>query len=524
MDDQSEVVSFLASPSTYGTSDPVEHHETHGSHIFLSGERAYKLKRAVRYPYMDYSTADKRRDMCEIEVSTNRRTAPQLYLGVRAIRRGGHGGLVLADANVPDAVDWVVEMRRFSQEQLLENVCRRGEMSLTLASSLAERIAEFHRKAEIRQDAGGSEEIGKVIAGDIEAFRGPDNPSFEPAKLERWARLAWRRHGRDSLLLDRRRDEGFVRRCHGDLHLNNICLIDNVPVLFDAIEFNERFTCIDTLYDLAFLLMDLDHHGLRPVANRILNRYIEKTHDHGGLGLVPLFLSCRAAIRAHVTAAAARVSDPASASGRLDHAERLLDQAIDYLARPQHPCVVAIGGLSGTGKSTLAGMLAPFLGTAPGAIVLRSDVVRKQMMGVDEDTHLPPSAYSNEVTVRVYDRIAEISTTILEAGYTVIADAVYGRETERARIEDVARLAEAPFFGLWLVAEPSTLESRIESRRNDPSDATVEVLRQQSAVIHAPASWARIDASGPKTVVRDRAQAVIRGLASRPADTAVKSI
>lgn len=507
MDDQGDVVSFLSSPATYGTKVPVEHHETHGSHVFLSGERAYKLKRAVRYPYMDYSTVEKRREMCEREVAVNRRTAPQLYLGVRAIVRNEQRSLAFSDDTASEAVDWVVEMRRFDQEDLLDNVCRRGGLTLPLTAILAERIADFHAKAETRQDAGGSAEIGRIIAGDIEAFRGAANPGFEAGRLERWARLAWRRLDRDGPLLDRRRDEGFVRRCHGDLHLNNICLIGGEPVLFDAIEFNDRFTCIDVLYDLAFLLMDLDRCNQREQANRLLNRYLEKTRDYGGLAAIPLFLSCRAAIRAHVTAAAARVS--ASPSDRLREAEALLGQAIDYLAQPAHPCVIVVAGLSGTGKSTLARMLAPRLGTAPGAVVLRSDVIRKQMMGVDEDRPLPPTAYSDEVTLQVYNRIAEASAATVEAGYTAIADAVYGREGERAQIEAVARGAQVPFHGLWLTAGQSTLEARIEARRNDPSDATVEVLRRQRAAIQPPASWARVDAAGPRSDVLERALAEI---------------
>ncbi len=283
-------------------------------------------------------------------------------------------------------------------------------------------------------------------------------------------------------------------------------------MLFDAIEFNDRFTCIDVLYDLAFLLMDLDRHGLRERACQLLNRYLERTHDYGGLAAIPLFLSCRAAIRAHVTAAAARISTSGSPSSRLHEAEGFLDQAIDYLAKPEHPRVVVVSGLSGTGKSTLARMLAPHLGMTPGAVILRSDVIRKQMFGVDDDTILPPSAYSDEVTAQVYRHIADVSVAIVEAGYTVIADAVYGRESERVQIEAAAHSRQVPFSALWLVAEQSTLEARIAARRNDPSDATVDVVRRQRAVIQPPLSWTPINAAGSKTDVLDRILAVIHSM------------
>ena len=437
---------------------------------------------------------EKRQQMCEHELAVNRRTAPTLYLDVRPIVRNATG-LAFGDPTTRDAIDWVVVMRRFPQEMLLEAMRRRQELPLGLMPRLAEQIASFHQQAERQPRFGGGKGIGGVIAGDVEVFQTMAGQPFLPQKLERLARLAWRRLGRDCELLDHRRDAGFVRRCHGDLHLNNICLIDGEPVLFDAIEFSERFSCIDVLYDLAFLLMDLDRHGLREHASAVLNRYLEKTGDHAGLAALPLFLSCRAAIRAHVTVSAALASSMAPRADRLKEAEALLDQAIDYLS-PAAPRLVAVGGVSGTGKSTLARSIAPALGVAPGAIILRSDVIRKQLFGIREDQRLPASAYSLEMNTRVYDRITHIAAQVIRAGYTVIADAVYGTAAEQAQIAAVADETEVPFCGLWLTAAPSLLEQRIEARRGDASDATVDVLHQQLTRIEEPASWARIDANG----------------------------
>jgi aminoglycoside phosphotransferase family enzyme len=379
-ENQEDVIRFLSSSSTYGLTAPVERHVTHGSIVFLCGDRAYKLKRAVLYPYMDYSTAERRREMCERELAVNRRTAPSLYLDVRPIVRDAAEQLAFGSHADDRAVDWVVVMRRFSQQALLETMRKRQELPLALMPRLAEQIAVFHQQAEIRSGFGGGKGIGDVIAGDVEVFHTMAGHPFLPQNLERLARLAWRRLDRDCELLDQRRDAGFVRRCHGDLHLNNICLIDGQPVPFDAIEFSERFSSIDVFYDLAFLLMDLDRHGLHEHANAVLNRYLEKTGDYDGLTALPLFLSCRAAIRAHVTVSAAHASSQAPEGALYREAEALLDQAIGYLV-PAAPRLIAVGGLSGTGKSTLARSIAPALGMAPGAIVVRSDVIRKQICG-----------------------------------------------------------------------------------------------------------------------------------------------
>jgi uncharacterized protein len=491
---QSDVIRFLSEPSTYGSTAPVERHETHGAIVFLCGGYAYKLKRAGRYPYMDYSTAEKRRMMCERELAVNRRTAPVLYLRVQPIMRDATGKLSFGDHGEGRVIDWVVVMRRFAQDALLETMRQRQELTLSLMRTLAEQIASFHEAAERQAGLGGGKGIGNVIAGDVEVFQAMAGHPFLPQKLERLARLAWRRLGRDCELLDRRRDTGFVRRCHGDLHLNNICLIDGEPVLFDAIEFDERFSCIDVLYDLAFLLMDLDRHRLHEHANTVLNRYLEKTRDYGGLAALPLFLSCRAAIRAHVTVSAARASAPLPEDDRLKEAEALFDRAIDYLA-PASPRLIAVGGLSGTGKSTLARSIAPVLGIAPGAIVLRSDLIRKQLAGIREDQHLPAAAYSMEMNARVYERIAETATQVIQAGYSAIADAVYGTTAEQDQIAAVASKADVPFSGLWLTAAQPLLEQRIEARRGDASDATVDVLRQQLTRVQEPAAWGRIDAN-----------------------------
>jgi len=495
--DQAEVIAFLSDPKSFGPQDrAVERHETHGSMVFLAGDFAYKLKRAVAYPYMDYSTPELRRAMCEAELLVNRRMAPNLYLGVRAIVREVDGRVRFGTADESGtAIDWVVVMRRFPQSMLLEEMRKRGELTAALMRELGEVIAAFHAAAEIKKDLGGALGVARVIEENLAVMRSYCGDPFPISKMERFAELAWTAHRSVTALLDARRDAGFVRRCHGDLHLNNICLFDGTPTMFDAIEFSDEFACIDVLYDLAFLLMDLQHHGLRDLANALLNRYLEKTGDFQGMHAMPLFLSCRAAIRAHVTAARLRLSVPEHRAQLVREAESFLDQAIAFLGACDLKLLV-LSGYSGTGKSTLARLLAGGLGRAPGAVILRSDVIRKQLQGVAETARLPETGYRAEITRRVYDTLGERAKILLDGGHSVIVDAVYGRTEERREVEAVARQCRASFRGVWLDAPAPILEERLGRRRGDASDADAGVLHWQLGKLDVPAEWVHVDASG----------------------------
>ena len=367
-EDQSGVVAFLSSPSTHGGA-AVERIDTHASVVFLAGERAWKLKRAVRYGYLDYSTADRRRAMCEAEVRINRRTAPALYRGVTAITRHADGSLAIGGDGTP--VDWLVEMVRFDQSNLLDRLAEAGSLPLKLIAPLAHTIASFHRMADGRPSQGGWEAMRRIIDGNAAGFAAEGAGILEPArcaKLTDRARFVLDHCG---VLLDQRREDGFVRHCHGDLHLRNVILIDGRPALFDAIEFNDDISSIDVLYDLAFVLMDLWRLELPRHANALWNAYLSETGDLDGVPLMALFLSCRAAVMAKTTATAANLETDAASRLQL----KML--ANDYLAMaermlcPPTPCLIAVGGLSGSGKSTLAMALAPCVGAAPGAVVIR---------------------------------------------------------------------------------------------------------------------------------------------------------
>lgn len=500
MNEQDEVIAFLSRPSAYGPGvGEVERIDTHAAVVFLAGERAYKLKRAIRFSYLDYGTIERRERFCRAELELNRRTAPEIYLGVTPVVRT-ECGLALGGAGQP--VDWVLEMRRFDQARLFDRLAERGALDAITMRNLADRIAAFHDAAERDHEFGGAEGIAVEIASNDENLKLAVPELFEAGRVQQLTKISTETLERMRALLDRRRAGGDVRVCHGDLHLRNIVLLDGRPTLFDAIEFSPRMNRIDVLYDLAFLLMDLEHRGKRPLANAALNRYLDLTAQDGGLAALPLFLSVRAAIRAHVGAAAARALP---ADHRLKTEARAYVEAAIRFLEPAPPLLLAIGGLSGAGKSTLAQTLAPGIGRPPGARVLRSDVIRKRSFGVAPEERLPDKAYGGQVTRRVYRLQAEAAALALKAGHAAVADAVFAKPEQRRAIEAVARAAGAPFLGLWLEAPAETLIERVAARRRDASDATPRAVRQQLGYDIGPLDWRRLEAGGDAATVAERA-------------------
>lgn len=506
-DNQDEAVAFLSDPRSHGPEvDKVERIDTHAALVFLAGDRAYKIKRAVRYPYLDFTTLRQRREACERELVLNRRTAPQIYLKVEAVVRRADGTLTLGGRG--DPVEWAVVMVRFRQDLLFDRLAQDGRLTSALILRLADRVAAFHDGAEaITGDGFGN--IKWTIDETLEELAEASFLFSRPAVSNLRAGLT-RRLDELEATLRQRSANGLVRRCHGDLHLRNIVLLQEQPVLFDCIEFNDRIACSDVLYDLAFLLMDLDHRNLRSAANLLLNRYLRRRSDLSGLAALPLFLATRAAIRAKVTLSAAQAIGPAEGSTDLEteaHGYFRLSQS--YL-EPKSPQLIAVGGFSGSGKTRLAGDLAPEIGAAPGALHLRSDVLRKDLLGVDELTRLPETSYDKATSRRVYDTLLTRAKTALEAGHSVLLDASFIGAGERIRIEALARDSDAAFIGLWLEADQSRLLERVAHRRGDASDATQEVVRRQQRGDPGTLSWLRLDANPDYGDVLRTARSVLR--------------
>jgi aminoglycoside phosphotransferase family enzyme/predicted kinase len=506
-EDQADVIEFLSSPAAHAGAS-VERVESHASVVFLAGPRALKLKRAVKYDYLDFSTAERRRAMCAAEVDINRRTAPEIYLGVVAVTRQPDGTLALNGPGTP--VDWLVEMERFDQAQLFDRLATRGTLALELMRPLASTIATFHEAAARRPDHGGAAGMRWVIDGNAAGFAEQGAGVFDATECADLIDASLEEVTRKSRLLDSRREAGSVRQCHGDLHLRNIVLIDDRPTLFDAIEFNDEIACTDVLYDLAFLLMDLWRRQLPRHAHAVWNGYLAGGRELDGIPLLPLFLSCRAAVRAKTSATAATLQADAERRGELQAAAR------DYLAmarrllQPPPACLVAIGGVSGTGKSAVANGLAPLLGAVPGAVVVRSDEIRKQLFGVDALHRLGPEGYTATMNERVYAILAQRVGQIVGAGHAAIADAVFIRSADRAAIEQVAHDAGVPFAGVWLTAPEAVLLARVEQRRGDVSDADAAVIHGQLARETGALTWPQRDASAPLGDVLRETAAMLR--------------
>jgi predicted kinase len=398
----------------------------------------------------------------------------------------------------------VIEMTTFDQSALFDRMAAEGRLDTAQVAALADEIVSFHQTCAVRTDVGGDAAIERVIDGNLAGLR-QFGDTLSPAVCDAMTAEARACLRQCRGLLERRRRDGYVRECHGDLHLGNVVLVNERPRLFDAVEYNDDLSCIDVMYDLAFLLMDLWHRALPVHANTVLNRYLGGTHDLDGLSALPLFLSCRAAIRARTCATAASLQAPDGRSLLEAEAREYLDLAARLLHRPV-PAIVAVGGLSGSGKSALARALAPFTGAAPGAIVLRSDDIRKRLWGVSPLTRLGPAGYTPEMSARVYEALAADAVAVAAAGHSAIVDAVFARPDERLAIERAARGAGVAFAAVWLEAPEDTLLERIARREADASDADADVVRMQCAQWAGDARWPQVDAVADHDEVLTRAR------------------
>ncbi|MGN6461923.1 MAG: AAA family ATPase [Pseudolabrys sp.] len=490
---QDAVIAALSDPAFHGGA-AVDVIETHAAMVFLAGNRALKIKRAVRFPFLDYSTLRLRRAACEAELRVNRVFAPQIYRRVVAITHDRCGKFTL-DGDGPTA-EWAVEMQRFDPDETFDRIAEREGIDEPTARALADAVLAAHARAPAMQADRWLAALREYLTQNDDAFI-ERSDLFDVAAVRALSRRS--RETLDALrpLLRQRGRDGFIRRLHGDLHLGNIVRLNGAPVLFDAIEFDEWVATGDVLYDLAFLLMDLWARDLPLAANQIFNRYLQHAREPShldALAALPLFLSLRAAIRAKVTAArltSAHARDPEIAA-QAKHYFRL---ACDFIA-PRKPALIAVGGLSGTGKSLLARALCAEIGPAPGAVLLRSDVARKNLSAVPETQRLPATAYTQKITRRVYDGLLEQAGRVLAAGHSVLVDAVFAQPQERAQIDAVAQDRTCRHVGLFLEADLATRMKRVGARIGDASDADAAVVQRQSSYDLGRLTWRRIDASG----------------------------
>lgn len=503
--DQSAVMRFLGDPASHnlpptGPHAQVKRIETHGSAVFLAGERAYKVKRAVCFPFMDFSTLARREEACRAEIQINRPNAPEIYLDVVAITRDRQGHLAINGRGEP--IEWAVCMRRFDVATTFDRLAENGQLSQSDLDGAVDTIVAFQKRAPLRRAEDWLSDLSSYIDDNDQAFH-ESHALFArqtTAQLTSRTLAEWRRV-RPALL---KRGHGkYVRRCHGDLHLRNLVRLPQGVRMFDAVEFDERIATGDLLYDLAFLLMDLDETGHRAQANHVLNRYLalrDDIEDISGLIALPLFLSMRAALRAKISAISVPHLEPGERPAMQEQARRFHAYANDVL-EPRDLTLTVVGGLSGTGKSTIAKALAPTIGRTPGAIILRSDIVRKNELGVAWNDPLPTSAYTSAMSKRVFSSLRVQAQAALAAGHCVVVDAVCAKAEEREAFEALARGAECHFAGVWLDAGLDTRVGRIHARSDDPSDATADVARVQEGYDLMDVAWPRVDATGAKEAV-----------------------
>lgn len=459
--------------------------ETHISWVLLTGDFAYKIKKPLDLGFLDFSTLEKRRHFCEEEIRLNRRLAPALYLNAvpitmvdQAPHMGGAGA----------AVEYAVRMRQFPDDARLDQVLARGDLRPEHVDQLAAHISAFH--------AGLPGTGGEIAFGTLESVARYARQNFQQirdrldespdlsrlSELETWTEQELRARGGR---IARRREQGWVRECHGDLHLANMALLGERIEVFDCIEFNPELRWIDVMSEAAFTVMDLEDRNRRDLGNRFLNGYLEAGGDYGGLDVLRFYLVYRALVRAKVSAIR-------MAQAELPEADRAgaLAQCRGYLAlagaftRPEHPALLITHGPSGSGKTTLTTPLVETLG----ALRLRSDVERKRLFGLAPGARtaagIGQGIYGHDADERTYARLVELAETVLRAGYPVIVDATFLKRERREAFRHLARRRAVPFAILDFRAPRDTLRQRVSSRQaagRDASEAGTEVLARQQA-------------------------------------------
>lgn len=477
--------------------------ETHGATVLFGKVHALKLKKPVLFDHMDYSTLKNRKAFLDKEMRINQRTAPDLYVDVIPLFHTEAGELTFDTTNT--IAEHALKMKRFADTDRLDRYSAQHGIDPQLGENLCAAVVKFHKLAPSVRDSANIPDFHRVIDQNFLQL-----DQFCPVlfNLEDVQRFRSDLHARFSSLASvekQRCDQGWVRYGHGDLHLQNICLFEGNPLLFDAIEYEDDFVIGDILYDLSFLLMDLADKGLADTANRIFNQYFRQIgwliaeQNLQGLKLLPFFMAMRAGIRVHVAANRfAQATDSSSKATFKAQACQLLTQAKGYLsASDKTPVAIAIGGYSGSGKSTTAEAIAPQIGMAPGALRIRSDEIRRQLIEWDDYAPMPQSAYTSDISKSVYEQMIKIAITALATGHPVVIDAVLDREIDRQLFQNSIETCGVPFYGFWLQVDKSEMEARIIGRTRDASDATIDVLHAQLArqpVIDT--NWTKINANG----------------------------
>ncbi|NJN47202.1 MAG: AAA family ATPase [Candidatus Competibacteraceae bacterium] len=489
---QATLVAALCDPARYPhAGDCVEHLQTHISHILLVGDYAYKIKKPLDLGFLDFTSLAHRKIYCEEELRLNRRLAPDIYMDCIPICGSVENPIL--DGDPANAVEYAVKMRRFPQSALLDRSLASGVLELTQIDRLAKQLADFHEsvaRAPTEQPFGCPEQVQQPALDNFTQTR----PLLEASEdlqllnqLEQWTITAYRQL---QPILLARKTGGFIRECHGDLHLGNMLLQDGQITVFDCIEFNDEFRWIDVMSDLGFLLMDLHHRQAPALAWRLLNDYLECSGDYAGLAMLPYYQIYRALVRAKIAAIRANQAELGSAARTDAEAEcRSYLRLARQFTQAHQPFLLITHGVSGSGKSTITTQLLATLG----AIRIRSDVERKRLFGLKplegSDSTLNQGLYTADAGAKTYERLQELCGQIVGAGYPVLVDATFLQLAQRQAFRELADSRALPFVLLACTADPAILRDRVEQRKQrgeDAAEADVSVLEQQLRHSTAP--------------------------------------
>lgn len=474
----SELIQQMLLPDFYPhpVTMPIELIQTHASIVLLTGDIAYKLKKPVNFGFLDYSTVTKRQHFCEEEIRLNQRGAKELYLAVLPISQQDRKYQFGQDGEI---VDYAVKMVQFPQSALLSRMFESGQITTSDIEEMGRVVARFHAEAQTSECISSFGTVAKIRQSiddnyrQTEKYIGRAQTQLQYTQTKAYTDRFLLEHSQ--LFLDRIAG-GFIRECHGDLHLRNICCWQTKILLFDCIEFNESFRFVDPMYDVAFAVMDLEARGRKDLANRFLNTYVEQTGDWAGLQVLPMYLSRQAYVRAKVTSfllddAGISSQDRAAAAKT---AENYYHQAWEY-TRPKQGRLIMLAGLSGSGKSTLGKQIAEFLN----GVQIRSDAVRKHLGGIPLLTKGDDSLYTPEMTARTYQQVLSLGAKLAAQGFTVILDAKYDRQSLRAAVIDLAQSEGMQLDIIHCNAPEIVLLDRLAQRTGDIADATVDLLASQ---------------------------------------------
>lgn len=482
-DRQAELIRNLGAPACYDHPvGSVQHIETHISHVLLGGEYAYKIKKPLDLGFLDFSTLDKRRHVCQEEVRLNRRLAPGYYLGVVPVTGSPTAPRVNGTG---EAIEYAVKMRQFPPDATLDQLDARGRLTAAHVEAIATTIARFHLQACARAGAestwGDPQHVWQPVAQNflqISPRLTTPEDHRQLGALQRWSEAE---HARLAPLMAERKRDGFIRECHGDLHLGNLAWVDHQLLVFDCLEFNPALRWIDIQSEVAFCYMDLLQRGHPDWAWLLLNTWLEETGDHGGLALLRYYAVYRALVRVKVAVLRAGQTTGTEHQAVMAEARAILDLAT-ALTRPLPLRLDITHGLSGSGKTTVTQTLMQ----TPGAVRLRSDVERKRLAGLDalarSGSGVGERLYAADATHRTYAHLARLAGEVLDAGWPVIVDATFIGRWQRDLLREVAQSRGVAFHILDFQLPEATLRERILQRSragSDASEADLDVLQHQ---------------------------------------------